>query len=75
MKDKNASRFFSIQLAILSIVLLACAIAWPVAHLVKGTLNVPSSIYAIAMLAGALHLSRLSWKDVRDSFRKESNQK
>lgn len=77
MTNKTASRFFSIQQAFYGVIFLACAIAWPIAHIVKGTMNVPGAIFSLAMLACAINLGRLAWKDLREDFKndKSSNSK
>ncbi len=51
--------------------MLAIAIVWPVAHIIKGTMNTPGAIFSIAMLAVSIFLGRLAWKDLRADFKKE----
>lgn len=74
MSTKTASRFFSIQQAILGLILIACAVTWPVAHIIKGTMNTPSAIFSIAMIGGSLFLGCLAWKDLKNDFKKTKPQ-
>lgn len=74
MKSKAISRFFSIQQAILGLLLIGCAVTWPVAHLIKGTMNVPGAIFSIAILGGSIFLGRLAWKDLKNDFKKTETQ-
>lgn len=71
MTTKSISRFFSVQQAVYGVIMLIIAIAWPVAHIIKGTMNIPGAIFSIAILACAVYLGRLAWKDLRDDFKKE----
>lgn len=73
MTDKTASRFFSVQLAIYGVILLAIAIIWPIAHIAKGTMNVPGGILSIGMFGVSIHLVRLAWIDLRKDFKKHQN--
>lgn len=70
MTDKTINRFFSVQQAVYGTLLLICAIVWPVAHILKGTMNMLGAVFSISMLLGAIYLARLTWKDLRKDFKK-----
>lgn len=65
MRENAISRLFSIQQAIFGLILIGCAVTWPIAHLIKGTMNVPGAIFSITILGGSLILGRLAWKDLK----------
>ncbi|WP_289763540.1 hypothetical protein [uncultured Duncaniella sp.] len=71
MTAKSISRFFSVKQAVYGAIILIIAIVWPVAHIVKGTMNTPGAIFSIAMLAVSIHLGRLAWIDLRNDFKKD----
>lgn len=71
MTQKTISRFFSIQQAVYGVIILIIAIVWPVAHIIKGTMNKPGAIFSIAMLAVSIYLARLAWIDLRNDFKKD----
>lgn len=73
MALKIISKFFSVQQAIFGVLLLIIAIVWPIAHINKGTMNIPGAIFSIALLAVSAYLGRLAWIDLRDDFKKEGN--
>lgn len=70
MTAKSISRFFSVQQAVYGAIMFIIAIVWPIAHIVKGTMNTPGAIFSITMLAISIHLGRLAWKDLRNDFKK-----
>lgn len=71
MTTKSISRFFSIQQAVYGAIMLIIAIVWPVAHIIKGTMNIPGAIFSIALLVGSIYLGWQTWKELRDDFKKE----
>lgn len=71
MTTKSISRFFSIQQAVYGATMLIIAIVWPVAHIIKGTMNIPGAIFSIALLVGSIYLGWQTWKELRDDFKKE----
>lgn len=70
MNSRTISRFFSVQQAVYGAIMLIIAIVWPVAHIIKGTMNTYGAIFSIAMLAVSIYLWRLAWIDLRNDFKK-----
>lgn len=72
MTTKSISRiFFSIHQVVYGAIMLIISIVWPVAHIIKGTMNLPGAIFSISVLAISIYLGRLAWKELRDDFNKE----
>lgn len=70
MTEKTASRFFVVWQLGLGIILMSLALVWTVAHIVKGTMNIPGGILAVAMICGSIYLSKLSWRELKEEFKK-----
>jgi len=74
MTDKTVTRFFAIQQIAFGAILLAIAIVWPCAHIIKGTMNMLGAVFSIGMLCVSSFLFWKSYKDLRAEY-KGNNQK
>jgi len=74
MTNKTVTRFFAIQQVALVAILLALAIVWPCAHIIKGTMNMLGAIFSVGIIGVSAFLLWQSCKELRAEY-KNNNRK
>ena len=70
MTAKTVPRILAIHQMIYPVLGLILSSIWTVAHLWKGTMNIPGAILSVTFLVVTAYLSVLSYKEVKAEYKK-----
>lgn len=71
MTDKTISRILAIHQMFYPVSGFILIAIWTIAHIAKGTMNIPGAILSISFLAITSYLSFKSYKEVKQEYKSE----